>query len=424
MHTGNEIMTKDRSPYQLSICIPNFNRMEMLRRLLEGISGQIAENKLEREVEISVSDDCSETNPLGIIEEIKSRFPKVAIVYTRNRVNMGMDYNFVNCVTVAHGRYAWIVGNDDAPAEGALGKILNLLGEREYQDIDIIVTPFDSYSYNGDFVGTVYPLGNHTMENVLFDTVDKEQMHRLIMAVKDNSAVFGFLSNVVFKRERWLQHGSMFEDKMSSIFIQIYMNLQTLKEGAKYLYTPQKIIKNYLDDETNQTIDRTYRIAAGLYDAMDYFFEGEERVHMEEQVVDIFMASAFLEFQDTDARKEKADSFISERMDILRKYYVRQNIRAQYFSGKTIVIYGAGRFGREAYEDLKRYKADIIGFCDADANKQGTYIETKPVFDFERLSYEYHRSVDCVVVVANNRHLVYIIRNLLCHRMSRIAIIT
>ncbi len=409
--------------YRLSVCIPNYNRPGRLERLVRGFAGQIVQGGMEREVEICIRDDCSPASPSAIIENIKREFPGAAILYERNRQNMGMDYNFLHSVRMAGGRYVWIVGNDDMPESGALRKIMGITGAGGYGEPDIIVT-FDSYGYDGAFVGTVYPLGGGVQNAVLFDTSDKGQFHGLVMAAKDNSALFGFLSNVVFKRKRWLEHGDMFEDKMSSIFIQVYMNMQTLVEGAKYLYVPEKIIVNFLDDGTNQTLDRTYRIAAGLYDAMDYFFRGEERGRIEENVVDIFMAGRLLELPDTDSRRKKVDSFVSERMDMLRQYYVRCADRGDFFKGKPVVVYGAGKFGHAAVRNLLRHKAEIIGICDADKRKQGNSIQGIRIFGFGRLEAEYRKHKGCIVVVANNAHLVQIIKVLRSSGISRIAVIT
>lgn len=410
--------------YTLSVCIPNYNRIERLEQLVKRIARQIVKYQLEEKVEICVSDDCSSTDPIEVIKAVQENFQTVAITYERNIQNMGMDHNFLKSVLIAHGQYAWIVGNDDLPEEDALSKIISVISKKEYMDVDIIVTPFDSFDYNNQFVKTVYPLGADIENDVLFDTSDKEQWRKLVMSVKDNSAVFGFLSNVVFKRSRWLDHGDMFADKMSSIFIQVYMNMQTLTEGAGYLYTSQKIIQNFLDDETNQTIDRTYRIAAGLYDAMDYFFQGEEREYIERNVVDIFMASVFMEFPEEDERKRKVDSFVSERMDLLKQYYVKRVNRPQYFCGKPVIVYGAGNFGHLAIDDLVQHKADIIGICDADINKQGSKINGILIYDFDKLLDEYARHENCVVVVANNVHLIPIIKNLINHSVLRIAVIT
>lgn len=409
--------------YKLSVCIPNYDRMDRLDSLLRNLAGQITVNGLHEEIEICVSDDCSEADPVVIVKKIREAFDTINIRYERNKQNMGMDYNFLHSVLIAQGQYAWIVGNDDVPEDGALSRILATIDRENYKDVDIIVTPFDSFDYDNNYVKTVYPLG--TVEgDILFDTSDKEQWHKLVMSVQDNSAVFGFLSNVVFKRKRWVEHGGMFANKMSSIFIQVYMNMQTLAEGAKYLYTPEKFIINYLDDETNQTIDRTYRIAAGLYDAMDYFFDGEEKRHIQKNVVDIFISSRFMEFPENDARKIKVNDFVSERMDIIKQYYVRIADRRQYFGGRTVIVYGAGNFGHMAVNDLMQYETEIIGICDADIKKHGRYIGGKVVFGFEQLLREYGSRDNCMVVVANNLHLVQIVNMLRENRISRIAIIT
>jgi len=410
--------------YCLSVCIPNYNREEKLERLIKGIARQVMQEGLQEEVEICISDDCSPRDPSALIGEIKAGFPQVDIQYRRNGRNMGMDYNFLRSVQLAHGSYAWIVGNDDMPEKGALRKIMDIIRTEKGREIDIIVTPFDSFGYDGIFVKTVYPFGEGMIEEALFDTRDKEQFHRLAMAAKDNAALFGFLSNVVFKRSRWIGHGNRFADKMSSIFIQVYMNLQTLAEGAKYLYIPEKIIVNYLDDGTNETLDRTYRIAAGLYDAMDYFFREEEREHIQREVVDIFMASCLLELPNSDVRKKKVDSFVSERMDMLRRYYVKSDRREAFFKGQSVMVYGAGKFGHAAVRELLRCEAEIIGVCDADRSKHGKEVEGCPVFGFDRLAAEYGEREECIVTVANNAHLTAIIRMLLAHRVERIAVIT
>ncbi|MDE6202603.1 MAG: hypothetical protein K2G19_03910, partial [Lachnospiraceae bacterium] len=70
------------------------------------------------------------------------------------------------------------------------------------------------------------------------------------------------------------------------------------------------------------------------------------------------------------------------------------------------------------------YGTEITGICDADEKKQGCYINGNIIFNFDRLLKEYRSRDNCVVVVANNLHLVQIIKKLLENSVSRIAIIT
>ena len=157
---------------------------------------------------------------------------------------------------------------------------------------------------------------------------------------------------------------------------------------------------------------------------MDYFFKGEERKHIEEKAVDYLIGSIFMELSEGDERKRKTDSFVSEKMDMLKKYYIKRAHRQEYFKNRTVIVYGAGKFGHLAVDELIGHKTDIVGICDADVNKQGSYIKGNLIFDFDTLLWEYDRHEDCIVVVANNAHLVPIIKKLNSNSITRIAVIT
>ena len=61
----------------LAICIPNYNRIDKLRRLLEETITQILRDSLEDEVELCVSDDHSAEDPSDLIRELKEVYPAV-----------------------------------------------------------------------------------------------------------------------------------------------------------------------------------------------------------------------------------------------------------------------------------------------------------------------------------------------------------
>ena len=73
---------------------------------------------------------------------------------------------------------------------------------------------------------------------------------------------------------------------------------------------------------------------------------------------------------------------------------------------------------------MMQYETEIIGICDADIKKHGRYIGGKVIFGFEQLLREYGSRDNCMVVVANNLHLVQIVNMLRENRILRIAIIT
>lgn len=418
------LRTERNIKVKLAVCIPNYNRLDCLEKLIKETAEQIVRHAYQAEIEICVSDDCSLVDPNDMIERMRGIYPDVKICYERNERNRGMDYNFLNCVKMTHSEYAWIIGNDDLPTEQSLQILLKTLGANEDGGLDIIITPFDCFDYDGRLQEQNQPFGSHITGRYTFDTSDRKQFHQLIMSVDRNGALFDFLSNIVFKRERWIEHGDMFEDRMNSIFIQIYMNMQTLIEGAKVLYLPEKIIKNFLDYETNETIDRQYKVFVGLYDVYQYFLEGEELEAIKRQVVDRFVQSELFELDETEDPGRRLRNCQTEKIDILKKYYRPKIVRKEYFIDKFVIIYGAGELGKRALNELKNYGAYIVGFCDRDKEKAGTTVCDVPVFNVERL-LEYSKDDNEIeVVVANFYSLVSIVKMLEQKGIWKISIIT
>lgn len=398
--------------------------MKQLERLLRTLAEQIQSLKLENEIEICISDDCSAEKPDQLVRGIQIDYPQIRITYRRNEKNMGMDSNFYSSVMMAQGEYAWIIGNDDLPTDQAFSVFMSIIQEETYRDVDFIVTPFDCFDYDGMFRETNYPFGSQIKENLLFDTADKIQCHQLIMSVKRNGALFDFLSNVIFKREHWVRHKGKFDNKMNTLFLQMYMNIQTLLDGAKYLYSSEKIINDYIDDEMNETEERTYKIVMGLYGVFAYFWTGEERRHLERNVLDFFIQSTLFEMNEKDERLAKLCSCDEEKIRMLKKYYIKRELRNCYFIGKTVIIYGAGHNGMLALAELSEYDANIIGFCDGDPNKQGQFIKEKKVFSYENLKSFYGENPNIIVVVANHLCGTEIIQRLEADSIRNLAVIT
>lgn len=406
---------------KLAICIPNYNRIKELERLLRESIRIISENSLNNYIQICISDDCSKENPDELIHKLKIENPEVEIVYCRNDKNMGMDYNFLNSVLISQSDYCWIVGNDDMPVERGVIQLIEKI--KNSDEIDIIVTPFNSYDKDDKKLSTIYPLGNLVETEKLFCTYNDGEYNDLIQAISHNSGIFGFLSNIVFKKERWEQHKGMFVDRMDSIFIQMYMNIQSLQEGAYYLYWPEKIIKNYADDITNGTIERKYRILVGLDRVLNDFFGGERKEKLQKVVVDEFINGFLWNLPDDSEYKQKVVGIESQKNYMYRKYFIKYDNIADYFNNRMCVIYGAGNYGRRALGYLEDNNVNVIGFCDLDINKQGTYIDKYEIFDYSKLLSIYAQE-SCCIVVANNHSLVEIISKLISDNVTDIAIIT
>lgn len=93
---------------KISICIPQYNRIEYLLKSL-----RIIEEQTYNDIEICISDDCSIDDTVEKIAEL-TKIYKYPIIFHRFSKNMGYDRNYRKCIEMATGEYALVIGNDDS----------------------------------------------------------------------------------------------------------------------------------------------------------------------------------------------------------------------------------------------------------------------------------------------------------------------
>lgn len=85
----------------LSICIPTYNRVEVLKKCIDSI---VMSNPFRKGcVEIVVSDNMSSDGTQATMDEYKDKFGY--IVYNKNEENIGGDLNFIKVLSLAHGKF-------------------------------------------------------------------------------------------------------------------------------------------------------------------------------------------------------------------------------------------------------------------------------------------------------------------------------
>ena len=88
----------------LSICIPTYNRGKVLVKNLNHLISFKSD-----EIEIVVSDNCSQDDTEGRIKKIRD--PRIK--YFRNRANLGFDENLLKCCERANGMYFFFLSDED-----------------------------------------------------------------------------------------------------------------------------------------------------------------------------------------------------------------------------------------------------------------------------------------------------------------------
>lgn len=108
-------MTKN---YLLSICIPTYNRGEILKKTLASITNDPA---FDRRVEIIVSDNCSTDNTEEVCKKFTSLFENIRYYKTDSQINEG---NFVAVLSHADGLYLKLHNDYAKFKTGKLEKII------------------------------------------------------------------------------------------------------------------------------------------------------------------------------------------------------------------------------------------------------------------------------------------------------------
>src|SRR5258708_36491767 len=112
---------------KISICIPQYNRIEYLLRSLS-----IIEKQTYSDIEISISDDCSTDDTVERITELAKSY-KYPIVFDKNEKNLGNDRNYRKCIEMANGDYAFVIGNDDSIAgEQSIADLVKFLDQNQH----------------------------------------------------------------------------------------------------------------------------------------------------------------------------------------------------------------------------------------------------------------------------------------------------
>lgn len=136
----------------LSICIPTYERPLQLENLLKSI--ELAYREHEISLEICISDSSTD----GRSERIAGTFAKTLnIKYQKNKDAFGYAGNFRNCVNMATGKFAWLVGDDDLVLKEAFENIKRLFflnpevtfyyincQKLDYKFIEGFESPFDT----------------------------------------------------------------------------------------------------------------------------------------------------------------------------------------------------------------------------------------------------------------------------------------
>ena len=183
---------------KLSICIPTFNRANLLVSALTSLVPQVKE--LGGKVELLVSDNNSTDETKEIVERLTQKCP---IRYHRNEVNVGVVRNVLKIVSLASGEFCWVMGDDELVRDGGVRKILGALEANPELDYFYVNYSMDSFERREGLavLAEHFPKWTRTGNECVEERY--VQPWQLLLG-EDFSALTPIYSSV-FRRSMWLE---------------------------------------------------------------------------------------------------------------------------------------------------------------------------------------------------------------------------
>lgn len=175
----------------LSVCIPTYNRSKYTAAAINSV----LKYSHGVSIEIVVCDNASTDDTEEIIGAMVSEYPNT-LKYYRNPLNIGPERNFLRLIEHAVGKYCWILGSDDEITQDAIPAVIRAMEDNP----DLIM---------GDAVDCDIDLNESGMLKFLtlnessLDFSDRRNILTYFKAATMNASLFGYISSMVFKRQRW-----------------------------------------------------------------------------------------------------------------------------------------------------------------------------------------------------------------------------
>jgi len=173
----------------ISFCIPTYNRPDTLSMTISSITTQ----KENCPYEIVISDNSETDETATFIETFKNN-PQIR--YHRNSSNIGSAANIVRVISLARGRYVWLMSDDDCLYRGALSRITNLLS----REPDLVYIFASRLLCDGDLnpiEGFLQPDG------VCKDIIYKTGKDLFPDFNGQMAMLVGFLSSTIIRKDIW-----------------------------------------------------------------------------------------------------------------------------------------------------------------------------------------------------------------------------
>jgi len=219
--------------FELSICIPTYNRSEYLAECLNSIFDQLDSNNKDS-VEVCVSDNASEDNTKDIIEKFQKSHKNIK--YFRWDKNMGADNNYLKVVEIASGNYCQLLGSDDVLLPNSINVALEKI--KEYKAGIYLLNPIQfKEQLPKDICST------DTKTDLLYHSPPASNI------IKELGEYFGYISGFIFQKCLWDEFAK-YKRFVGSAYSLLYIYYEIIKKGVKLVRISRPMIGYRVDNDS------------------------------------------------------------------------------------------------------------------------------------------------------------------------------
>ncbi|MBN2816770.1 MAG: glycosyltransferase family 2 protein [Campylobacterales bacterium] len=255
--------------YKLTFCIPVYNRAGYLGETLDSIIAQATD-----EIQIVISDNASTDNTREVVFEAQKKFKNIE--YFCWDENQGADRNYLKTVELASGEYCWFLGSDDTIDKQAIKRILT--------EIQLACDIYLCSEYLCDLNMKPYAIHyllDEKVDDRIFDFNNDSELYEYFTLAQSQSALFGYLSSIIFKREKW-NRITYDETYTGTLYSHMFMLYSFIEHGCKIKYIKEPLVFWRSGNDSfggAGKIQSRYLVDIdGFKKIMDDFFTGKEKI--------------------------------------------------------------------------------------------------------------------------------------------------
>jgi glycosyltransferase involved in cell wall biosynthesis len=206
---------------KISLCIPQYNRIQFLLKNLS-----IIEQQTYADIEVVISDDASTDDTEEQINTLREHY-KYPIIYQRHPVNVGYDKNLRTSLELGTGEYCITLGNDDTLNDvHNIADLVEFLQQNNYPEIG-----FCNY------------VEAHSPEAVHARAPETKVIGSGLEVALKFYRSFSYVAGIIIRKSAF---DSVNTDKADgSVFVQMYFAARVITTGGRFFtYAVPMIVKD------------------------------------------------------------------------------------------------------------------------------------------------------------------------------------